>query len=310
MSFRCGYATLVGRPNAGKSTLLNHLLGNKLAITSSKPQTTRDRIVGVLTEDALQAVLIDTPGLHPAWTELNKVMVRRTRDALAEADVLVWLEDTTLLAPRARRNEPIFDDVDREILAMLQASGKPVIFVPNKIDLIERALLLPILDAAAKALPLAAAVPMSAINGDGADGLKAELAKLLPEAPALFPAEVWTEASERFLCGEIIREKIFHHTNQEVPYATHVEIESFDEAEREARDLVRMRGLIVVERPQQKGILIGKGGEMLKRIGTIARHDMERLLGCRVHLELFVKVEKNWTRSAQGLRRVGIRGEV
>jgi GTP-binding protein Era len=165
--------------------------------------------------------------------------------------------------------------------------------------------LLPVLERVSKAIPLFAAVPISALTGDGVEALKRELARALPESPPMFPADVWTDVSERFLCAELIREKIFHLTEQEVPYAAAVVIESFDESERETRDLVKVNAAITVERPAQKAILIGKGGEMIKRIGSLARVDMQKMLGCRVHLELFVKVERDWSRTAQGLRRVG-----
>lgn len=301
----CGHAALVGRPNAGKSTLLNRILGNKIAITSSKPQTTRDRIVGIHTDDRMQVVLIDTPGLHEAWTELNKTMVRRTRDALAGVDVICWLEDMTLAVARARAGRPVLDEAADGIATLLQSTGRPVILVANKVDVVEHAWLLPVIDAWRQRLPLAAVVPVSALTGDGVGDLLAELHQLLPEAPLLHPEDAWTEVSERFLAAEIVREKIFHLTAAEIPYSAAVEIESFDETARETEELVRIRATITVERPQQKGIVIGKGGDMLKRIGTLARKDLQRLLGCRVYLELFVKVEPDWTRSARGVRKLG-----
>lgn len=303
--FRCGYVALLGRPNAGKSTLMNQILGSKLSIISSKPQTTRDRIAGIHHEDGLQAILLDTPGVHRAWTELNKVMVRRAREAVADADVVVWIEDMTLIKERFQKKEPLIDEVTEDILTALREAGKPVLLVPNKIDLVEPVLVLPFIDAVQKQLPFAAAIPISAQTGDGRGELLAELRRQLPEGPALFPKDTWTEVSEKFLAAEVIREKIFHLTEQEVPYATYVEITQFDEAKRETKEIVRIFATIFVERPAQKGIVIGKGGEMLKRIGTTARVDLQKVLGCRVHLELHVKVEKNWSRTTQGLRRVG-----
>lgn len=306
--FRCGIVALIGRPNAGKSTLLNQLLGDKLAIISSKPQTTRDRIAGIYTDESMQAVLLDTPGIHKAWTELNKVMVRRAREAVQDADVVLWLEDMTLMVARQRAGQPAVDEATEEVLTMLRQAGRPVIFVPNKIDVVPPPQVLPAIDAARHAIELAAAVPLSALTGDGVADLKAEIFRHLPVAPALFPSDMWTEATERFLAGELVREKIFHLTEQEIPYATAVHVEQFDESERETRELVRIHATIAVERPAQKAIIIGKGGAMLKRIGTMAREDLQRLLGCRVHLELFVKVEKDWSRSQQGLRRLGYGG--
>jgi GTP-binding protein Era len=305
--FRTGYAALIGAPNAGKSTLLNAILGSKLAITSAKPQTTRNRIRGVFTDEHTQIVLVDTPGIHEAFTELNKVMVKGALAALAECDVVVWLGDMTRLAKRAEAGQEILDPTDEAIARELEgvaATGR-VVVVANKMDVVPKPLVLPVIEAITRRLPVAAAVPISAMSGDGVPALLAEIRKLLPVQPALFPPDHWTEVSERFLVAEVIREKVFHLTEQEIPYSTFVEIERFDEEERDSRGLVRIYAKIVVERPSQKGIVIGKGGEMLKRIGTMARMEIQELLECRVHLEIFVKVEKDWTRSTRGLRRVG-----
>jgi GTP-binding protein Era len=307
-AFRCGYAALVGRPNAGKSTLLNQLLGSKLAITSSKPQTTRNRIAGIHTDERMQVVWVDTPGVHPAWTELNRQMVQVARSAIADVDLIVWLGDMTTLARRVEAGEPVFDEADESIAAELAASKKPIVFVANKMDVVPKPLVLPVIDAARARLSLAAAVPTSALTGDGVPALQNEVYALLPEHPPLYPPDVWTELSERFLVAEIVREKIFHLTEQEIPYSTAVDVVRFDESKRQSDDLVRVYAEIVVERDSQKGILIGKGGEMLKRIGTLARKEAQGLLGCRVHLDLFVKVEMDWTKSQNGLRRVGYSG--
>lgn len=308
-AYRSGTIGLIGRPNAGKSTLLNRVLGSKLAITSSKPQTTRHRIVGVLTdteaEPHLQAVFIDTPGIHKAWTELNKAMVERAASALQDADVACWVEDMSILARRAEQGEPVLDELAEEVAAALEASGKPVVFLANKVDVVPKPYLLPVIEAVSQRLPIRAAIPLSALTGDGVPELLRFLRAALPEQEPMFPEDHWTDATERFLAAEIIREKIFHLTEQEVPYSTFVEIDKFDETERETEGKVRILATIVVERPSQKGIVIGKGGEMLKRIGTLARKELNELLECRVHLELFVKVERDWTRSAKGLRRVG-----
>lgn len=303
--FRTGFVALLGRPNAGKSTLLNLILGSKLAITSAKPQTTRDRIVGVHTDDHMQAVLIDTPGIHKAWTELNKSMVHRATSAVADADVVCWIEDMTLLAPRVQRGQPLLDGAAEAIVAMIREAGTPAILVANKLDVVHPSTVLPVIDAVRQALPLHAAVPLSALTGDGLSDLLAEIRTALPVGPPLYDPDAWTQVSERFLAAELIREKIFHLTEQEIPYATAVEIEVFDESEREAGGQVRIHAAVIVERPQQKAIVIGKGGEMIKRIGTLARKDLQRVLDARVHLELFVKVERNWTRTTGGLRKVG-----
>ena len=303
--FRCGYVGLVGRPNAGKSTLLNTLLGNKLAITSAKPQTTRNRIAGIHSDERMQVILVDTPGIHEAWTELNKNMVQRALDVLHEVDLVCWIGDMTHLADRVEGGQPVLDTVDESIAHRLAQSGKPVVFVANKIDVVPHPLLLPVMDAVRNRLPIAAAVPLSALTGDGVETLREEIHLHLPIGPALFPPDEWTQVTERFIVAEIVREKIFHLTEQEVPYATHVEVVQFDETERAERDVVRIYADVIVERDSQKGILIGKGGEMLKRIGTLARKEIVKLLDCRVHLELHVKVEHDWTRTVHGLRKVG-----
>lgn len=305
-SFRTGYAALVGRPNAGKSTLLNAILGEKLAITSAKPQTTRNRIRGVFTDDTCQIVLLDTPGIHEAHTELNKVMVKSALSSIGECDVVVWLGDMTRLARRIEYGDELLDAQDEMIASALREAGTPVILAANKMDIVDKPLVLPVIEALGKAVPLAAAVPLSALKRDNIDALIGEIRQRLPVHPPVFPPDQWTELSERFLAAEVIREKIFHLTEQEIPYSTFVEIERFDESERDsARNLTRIYAKIVVERDSQKGIVIGKGGEMLKRIGTNARIELQTLLESRVHLEIFVKVEKDWTKTTRGLRRVG-----
>lgn len=305
--FRCGYAALIGRPNAGKSTLLNQILGSKLAITSSKPQTTRNRIAGIHTTDDMQVVLVDTPGIHPAWNELNKAMVKHATAAIADVDVVLWLGDMIPLARRVEAGNPVFDAEDELLAAMIEKSGRKVVFVANKIDVVPYPLVLPVMAAVHARLPtLSAAIPVSALSGDGVAVLVGEIRKLLPEHPALFPKETWTEVSEKFLAAEIVREKVFHLTEKEIPYSVAVDVVKFDEEERESEaPIVRIYADIIVERSSQKGILIGKGGEMLKRIGTMARLEIAALLGCRVHLALFVKVEKDWTKTRGGLRKVG-----
>lgn len=302
---RCGYVALVGRPNAGKSTLLNRILGTKLAITSAKPQTTRHRIAGIHNEEGIQAVLVDTPGIHDGWTELNKSMVKRALGVLGEVDLILWVGDMTALARSAEAGIDPLDETDRMIAARCAEASAPVLFVANKIDVIPRPLLLPVIDAVQKALPVAAAVPVSALTGDGVPQLLNEVTSRLPVGPALFPPDEWAQVTERFLVAELVREKVFHLTEQEVPYATHVEVRDFDESQREDRGLVRIFADIVVERDSQKGIVIGKRGEMLKRIGTLARTELVEVLGARVYLKLFVRVEPDWTRSTRGLRRVG-----
>lgn len=303
--FRAGTVALLGRPNAGKSTLMNRILGTKLAITSPKPQTTRHRILGVHSTDTYQAVLLDTPGLHRAWNALNKALVRAARDAVEQADVICYLEDMGLIAKRFRQGKPLLDKATQAVADLVESSGRPAIFVANKMDRVPAEVALPAIEAVSEAMPLHAAVPISASTGDGVELLLEQIRTALPPGPPLFPPDHWTDATERFLVSEIVREKLFLHTRKEVPYATHVEVETFDESERDSRGLVRIFARIHVERPAQKGIVIGKGGQMLKKIGTLARKELEEVLGCKVHLELFVGVTEDWTRSDKGLRRVG-----
>jgi GTP-binding protein Era len=304
--FRTGMVALLGRPNAGKSTLLNQILGTKIAITSAKPQTTRNRIAGIHTDDTMQAILLDTPGIHEGWTELNKHMVRRALSVLDEVDLVCWIVDMTELARRVEQQAPVLEAAEEQIALALAESGLPVVLVANKIDVVPHPLVLPVIDAVDRRLEgVAAAVPLSALTGDGVDRLLSVFREHLPEGPPLYPADDWTQVTERFLVAEIVREKIFHLTEQEVPYASFVKLNSFDESDRDTKGLVRIQADVVVERESQKGIVIGRKGEMLKRIGTLARREVEELLGCKVYLELHVKVERDWTRTARGLRKVG-----
>jgi GTPase len=307
--FRSGYVGLLGRPNAGKSTLLNQILGSKLAITSAKPQTTRNRIAGIHSTPTMQAVLLDTPGIHDPFTELNKSMVDRAMSVLGEVDVVCFLGDMTELSARAEKGIDIFGGPEGQIVDILNKTQIPTIFVANKIDVVPLPLLLPVFEAAAARMKLVSAIPISALTGDGVPELVEQMRLMLPEGPPLFPVDEWAQVTERFLVAEIIREKIFHLTEQEVPYAAHVEVRKFDEERREGpKGIIEIYADIVVERQSQKGIVIGKGAAMLKRIGTLARKELQEVLECRVHLELFVKVEKDWTRTVRGLRKVGFEG--
>jgi GTP-binding protein Era len=295
---RAGFVAIAGRPNVGKSTLLNRLLGQKVAIVSPKPQTTRGRILGVVTRPDAQICLLDTPGLHDAKGGLNARMVQRALQTLGDADVALFLIEA---------GSPGIDPGTRRALDQVKAARKPLLLVINKIDTVRRPLLLPLIDRWRSEHDWTALYPLSALKGDNVDGFLEALAGMLPEGPPLFGPEVWTDRSERDLCSELVREQLLRHTEQEVPYSTAVLIEQFDESEREtgARGLVRVLATVLVERDSQKGIVIGKGGAMLKEIGTAARKEMERLLGCKVYLQLHVRVEPEWTRSAQGLRRAG-----
>jgi GTP-binding protein Era len=298
---------LVGRPNVGKTTLLCALVGEKIAAITPKPQTTRRRLRAILTLAGAQVVLVDTPGMFDGavvpgagrggYGQLGAFMAREARAALTDVDVIAWIV------------EPVdIDDAHRAIGRLIAQAGRPCVLCINKIDLVAKPRLLPMLDAWGKLMPFAALVPLSAARASGLDRLVLELGALLAAGPALFPATDLTDAPERELVSEMIREKAMLLTGQEVPYAIAVEIERFDEARRQGRrPLVEIDAAIHVERAGQKAIVVGKGGEKAKQIGTSARQDIERLLGCRVMLRLFVKVSEGWSRSQRGLGAMGYR---
>ena len=304
---RAGFVALVGRPNAGKSTLLNQVLGQKLSIVSAKPQTTRNRVVGIYTAPGFQAVLVDTPGIHVAKSRLNKAMVQAAVTSLADVDALCWVLDVVPLAGNLQKGQPVLGKGELALAQMVeQAQPSFVTVALNKVDLISKPLLLPIMEAVHALLPQAELVPISAMKGDGVPHLVDLWRQQLPEGPASYPADQITDAPERFIVAELIREKVFHLTQQEVPYSTAVEIELFDEEQRESdRPRVHIMARIVVERDSQKGIIIGKGGAMLKQVGTLARKEIERLLGASVFLELHVAVNPKWTSSTRALREFG-----
>ena len=295
---RAGFAAIVGRPNVGKSTLLNRLMGQKLAIVSPKPQTTRGRILGVVTRPDAQIAFLDTPGLHTAKGGLNQRMVQQALQGLADADIALFLIEA---------GSPAIDAATRKALEQVKAAGKPTLLVINKIDKLPRSRLLPLIERWKDLHSWTDIYPLSALKGENVAGLLDALIARLPEGPALFPKEQWTDMQERDLCAELIREQLLRQTGQEVPYGAAVLVEQFDESQRgdRPRGLVRISAVIVVERDSQKGIVIGKGGARLKQIGTEARREIERLLGAKVYLELFVRVEPGWTRTAKGLQRAG-----
>ena len=292
--FRSGFVSLIGRPNVGKSTLLNLLLGQKIAIISPKPQTTRNRILGIKNLPSGQIIFLDTPGIHRSGNLLNQSMVRTALATLQEVDVVCLLIEA---------NSPGHEENDW-ILENLQKVRKPVFLAINKIDLIPKGNLLSIMERFSQKRPFEQIIPISAVLGEGVDILVRELLKILPEGPRFFPEDMVTDLPERFLAAELIREKVFHLTREEIPYATAVAIEEFKE--REEKNLVVIRATIQVERETQKGILIGEKGKRLKEIGRLAREEMEALLGVRVFLELWVKVEKNWRDDPRALRRLGL----
>lgn len=313
MNHRSGFAAIIGRPNVGKSTLLNRLIGEKLAIVSSKPQTTRNRVLGILTRPEYQIAFLDTPGIHKAKGALNRLMVDTALSAIPEVDAVLFLIEAAI------RSDGGVDvgEGNQLILQRLEKAKKPVILAINKIDALEKKWLLPIIDAYRRLYPFAEILPLSALQGDGVDLLEKRLAELLPQGPALFPEDMITDQAERFLVAELIREQILRHCREEVPYSTAVVVDHFDESEREPRTpapkgrlagLLRIDATVFVERDSQKAIVIGKGGQMLKKIGAAARAEIERLLGAHVYLALLVKVERRWSERREALRRMGYAG--
>ena len=293
MSFRSGFVSIIGRPNAGKSTLLNALVGEKVAIVTHKPQTTRHRIQGFVNvkggkgRQPGQIVLVDTPGVHKPDSPLGSRMMREVNAALEERDVVLLIVDAT----------QAFGKGDQFVLELLKDVTSPVILLLNKIDVIEKPKLLEIIDRYSKLRDFTEIIPISAAKRKGLEELIDSVIKRLPEGPRFFEKDQITDQPERVLVAEMIRERVLIETGQEVPYATAVKIESFEEGSK----LTRIAAAIYCEREGQKAILIGKGGMMLKRIGTSARKQIERFLGTKVFLELFVKVRENWRSSEAAL---------
>ena len=294
---RSGVIAVVGPPNAGKSTLLNRFLEQKIAIVSPLPQTTRNRIQGIITGPNYQMILLDTPGLHQPRELLNREMMRITLEALAEADVALFIADATDEAQKREKRR-------QDYCGWLERARCPVVLALNKIDLICREQLLPLIDWFSSLHSFAAVVPVSALKGAGAEALLQELVSRLPEGPQYYPPDIPTDVTERFIAAELIREKIFLRTRQEIPYSTAVLMDSFKEDEQTGA--VTIHASILVERDSQKGIIIGKKGVMLGQIRKAATKEIEELLACKVKLQLFVKVKKNWTENEQILRELGL----
>lgn len=293
MSFRSGFIAIVGPPNVGKSTLLNRILGTKVAIVSPKPQTTRNRILGVLHGEGFQMIFLDTPGIHRPSTSLHRSMVASAQAALKEVDrVLLMIEMSRPRDPQM----PL-------VLSSLRRADKPTLLVINKIDLGPKEDLLPILEEYRHLYPFDSLIPVCALTGEGMDVLLKELRKGLKPGPQFFPEDLTTDQAEPFLISEIIREKIYFHLRQEVPYSCAVTVESMED--RPHKDLLFISALIHVESNSQKGILIGEKGGMVKDIGRAARVDLEKILGLKVYLELAVRVDKNWSKNPRSLRRLG-----
>jgi GTP-binding protein Era len=289
MAFRSGFVSIIGRPNAGKSTLLNALVGEKIAIVTEKPQTTRTRIQGMLNvkaergRPAAQIIFIDTPGVHRPDSRLNRKMMQEIHAALESRDLILLIVDAT----------EKFGPGDQHVVDLVKKSGGPVFLLLNKIDKLQKDKLLPIIEHYSKLHDFQEIIPISAAKGDGLEVLTDKIVGALPDGPRYFPEEQLTDQPERFIASEIIREKVLMKTSKEIPYATAVLIEQYEESE----TLTRIAATIYCEREGQKGILIGKGGQKLKEMGTAARLELEALLGRKVFLELFVKVKPGWRES-------------
>lgn len=291
---RSGYIAIVGRPNVGKSTLLNQLLGEKVAIVTPKPQTTRNRITGIRTTESSQMVFLDTPGIHQAHSLMNRRMVEVALHTLHEVDIVLWLLDAQdRIGPQ-----------DERIAEKLRELKVPVFVLLNKIDAAPKSDLLPLMRRCAELLPSREIVPISALRGENLALVLDVLEKTLPEGPRYFPAGELTDQSERFVAAEIIREKVFLRTHEEIPYGVAVTIDEF--TEKEEKNLVVIKATIHTERESHKPILIGKKGAMLKEIGTLAREELEALLGCKIFLELFIRVDRGWTQDPRALTEMGL----
>ncbi len=295
--FRCGYVAIIGEPNVGKSTLMNGLLGQKISIVTSKPQTTRHKILGILSSGTSQIIFLDTPGIIEPKYLLQEVMMRFASSAIADADLLVFMIDAT----KPRTEADLTHDEAFKKLAGLQ---RPVYLVINKIDAVPKPSLLPVIDFYSKQFQFREILPLSALTSEGTRELVSVLSRDLPEHPPLYPLDIVSDANQRFFVSEIIREKLFLRCHEEIPYSTTVDIVEFSE-----RDAGKwfISADVFVERDSQRGIVIGKGGSMLKQVGRMARQDIERFLDHPVYLELHVKVRENWRGDARGLEQLGYR---
>jgi len=292
--FKSGFIGIIGRPNVGKSTFFNAVIGDNISIVADKPQTTRNKITGIKNFPDAQLIFLDTPGVHNPKTPLNRAMVQTARETIGNTEILLMLVEAN-------------SDVHRDDLILIESLAgvkAPVFLVINKIDLVEKKYLLPLIDKFRTLYDYREIFPVSALKGDGIADLVKAIKEILPEGPPLFPDDIFTDATERFIAAEFIREQIMLHTSQEIPYVSAVEVESFKEDEE--KNIIRIHATINVEKESQKAIMIGKKGAMLKNIGTQSRLRMEKLFGARVYLELFVRVKKEWTSSDKMLREFGL----
>lgn len=299
-----GFAAIIGRPNVGKSTLLNKLSGMKLAIISHKPQTTRSNVRAIVNRDNTQIVFVDTPGIHNPKSELAKMMVESSARASKDSDVVLLMVDGRFSHPA---------EVERQAIKQAEKYGKPLILVVNKTDIVTKESILPIIAHYSALYNFSAIVPVSAMTGDGLDVLIDEISKLLPPGPRYFPEDEFTDQSERTLAAELIREQILHYTNEEIPHGTAVSIDKYEEnvpdtaGSGSENDIVKIYASIICERNTHKSILLGKSGQMIKRIGSAARINIEKMVGCKVYLELHVKVREDWKNKAAYLNDLGYR---
>ncbi|OBZ08168.1 MULTISPECIES: GTPase Era [Bacillales] len=292
--FRSGFVAIIGRPNVGKSTLMNHLIGQKIAIMSDKPQTTRNKIHGVYTTNDTQIVFLDTPGIHKPQSKLGNYMMQTAESALREVEAALFLIDAA----------EGLGGGDRFIIEQLKKVKTPVFLVMNKIDKVEPEQLLPMITQYNELHDFAEIIPISALKGNNVETLLEQLSRYLPEGPQYYPADQITDHPEQFVCSELIREKILHMTREEIPHSIAVTIEDMRVKE---NGVVYIGAVIFVERDSQKGIIIGKKGELLKEVGKQARKDIEALLGSRIYLELWVKVKKDWRNQERVLKDLGYR---
>ena len=291
--YKSGFVTLIGRPNVGKSTLMNHLIGQKIAITSNKPQTTRNRIQTVLTTEEGQIVFVDTPGIHKAKNRLGEYMVNIAERSLNEVDVVLWLVEPSAFIGAG----------ERHIIDQLKKVKTPVILVINKIDMVKKEGLFPVIDLYRKEYDFAEIVPVSARSGDNTDELVKVILKYLPYGPQFYDEETVTDQPERQIVAEVIREKALHSLNEEIPHGIAVAIDRM----KMEKKVMHIDATIICERDSHKGIIIGKQGTMLKKIGSTARYEIERMLDCRINLKLWVKVQKNWRDSDFLMKNFGYR---
>mgnify|MGYP003946173781 CR=1 FL=1 len=295
--FRSGFVALIGRPNVGKSTLMNEAIGQKIAIMSDKPQTTRNQIRGIYTDDQGQIIFLDTPGIHKPKSKLGEYLVKTAQNAFTEVDLILFLVDA----------EEGLGAGDQYIIERLKGVSTPVFLVVNKIDLVHPDKLLPFIDQYRSLYDFAEIVPISALQGNNTGRLLELIMDKLPEGPMYYPEDQVTDHPEKFIMGEIIREKVLELTHEEIPHSVAVVVE--ETKLRENQETLYLRAAIVAERKSQKGILIGKQGAMLKQVGKLAREEMERLFGYRIFLDLWVKVRKDWRNEYQYLREYGYRNE-